>query len=342
MTPSKEARPAATVERLLRRRFGPARRVERLAADASVRQFWRIERTAGGTAVACVDPHGGTAALDRMQAAGRLLRSIGVPVAEILDRDDRIPALLLEDLGDWLLADALRAQTDAERRALYAEAGRIAGRIARLGTPEVKVEHPLAWPTLARERLRMELAFFVVHDVAGRRGVHDDGLLKALAGLFDAIVEHATVRPLALAHRDFHARNLLVRPGPVLGVVDYQDALLAPIYYDLVSLVRDPYVVPDAALAAAAVRAFSEETGAAAPEQEPVFAWVALQRDLKAIGTYAFQALRLGRERFTQYIPAAERLALRAAQELDGDAGRDAAALLLRIGFADDRRTAPA
>ena len=340
--PTKEARPATTVERLLRRRFGPARRVERLAADASVRQFWRIERTAGGTAVACVDPRGGTAALDRMQAAGRLLRSIGVPVAEILDRDDRIPALLLEDLGDWLLADALRAQTDAERRTLYAEAGRIAGRIARLGTPEVKVEHPLAWPMLARERLRMELAFFVVHDVAGRRGVHDEGLLKALAGLFDAIVEHATARPLALAHRDFHARNLLVRPGPALGVVDYQDALLAPAYYDLVSLVRDPYVVPDAALASEAVRAFSEETGAAAPEQEPLFAWVALQRDLKAIGTYAFQALRLGRERFSQYIPAAERLALRAAQELGNDAGRDAAALLLRIGFADDRRTAPA
>jgi aminoglycoside/choline kinase family phosphotransferase len=342
VTPTKEARPAATVERLLRRRFGPARRVERLAADASVRQFWRIERTAGGTAVACVDPHGGTAALDRMQAAGRLLRSIGVPVAEILDRDDRIPALLLEDLGDWLLADALRAQTDAERRSLYAEAGRIAGRIARLGTPEVKIEHPLAWPMLARERLRMELAFFTVHDVAGRRGVHDEGLLKSLAVLSDTIVEHATARPLALAHRDFHARNLLVRPGPALGVVDYQDALLAPVYYDLVSLVRDPYVVPDAALAAEAVRAFSEETGAAAPEQEPLFAWVALQRDLKAIGTYAFQALRLGRERFTQYIPAAERLALRAAQEIGGDAGRDAAALLLRIGFADDRRTAPA
>jgi hypothetical protein len=342
VTPSKEARPAATVERLLRRRFGPARRVERLAADASVRQFWRIERTAGGTAVACVDARGGTAALDRMQAAGRLLRSIGVPVAEILDRDDRIPALLLEDLGDWLLADALRAQTDAERRSLYGEAGRIAGRIARLGTPEVKVEHPLAWPMLARERLRMELAFFAVHDVAGRRGVHDEGLLKALAVLFDAIVQQATVRPLALAHRDFHARNLLVRPGPALGVVDYQDALLAPVYYDLASLVRDPYVVPDAALAAEATRAFSEETGAAAPGSDPLFAWVALQRDLKAIGTYAFQALRLGRERFTQYIPAAERLALRAVQEIGGDAGGDAAALLLRIGFADDRRTAPA
>jgi len=342
VTPPKDARPAATIERLLRRRFGPARRVERLAADASVRQFWRIERTAGGTAVACVDARGGTVALDRMQAACTLLRSIGVPVAEILDRDDRIPALLLEDLGDWLLADALRAQTDAERRTLYAEAGRIAGRIARLGTPEIKVEHPLAWPMLARERLRMELAFFTVHDVAGRRGVRDDGLLRALAGLSDGIVGHVTSRPLALAHRDFHARNLLVRPGPALGVVDYQDALLAPVYYDLASLVRDPYVVPDAALAGEAARAYAAGAGDAAPEEDPLFAWVALQRDLKAIGTYAFQALRLGRERFTQYIPAAERLALRAAREIGGDAGRDAEALLLRIGFADDRRSAPA
>jgi hypothetical protein len=342
VTPTKEPRPSAAVEQLLRRRFGPARRVERLAADASVRQFWRIERAAGGTAVACVDARGGTAALDRMQAACRLLRSIGVPVAEILDRDDRIPALLLEDLGDWLLADALRAQTDAERRALYAEAGRIAGRIARHGTPEIKVEHPLAWPMLAKERLRMELAFFAVHDVAGRRGMHDEGLLRALAELSDAIVGQATARPLALAHRDFHARNLLVRPGPALGVVDYQDALLAPVYYDLASLVRDPYVVPDAALAGEAARAFAAEAGDTAPEGDPLFAWVALQRDLKAIGTYAFQALRLGRERFTQYIPAAERLALHAAREIGGPAGQEAVSLLLRLGFSDDRRTAPA
>jgi hypothetical protein len=49
-----------------------------------------------------------------------------------------------------------------------------------------------------------------------------------------------------------------------------------------------------------------------------------------------------GRERFTQYIPAAERLALRAAREIAGEAGRDAESLLLRIGFVDDRRTAPA
>jgi hypothetical protein len=342
VTPPQEARPAATVERLLRRRFGPARRVERLAADASVRQFWRIERTAGGTAVACVDARGGTAALDRMQAACALLRAIEVPVAEILDRDDRIPALLLEDLGDWLLADALRSQTGAEQRALYGEAGRIAGRIARLGTPEVKIEHPLAWPMLAKERLRMELAFFAVHDVAGRRGVSDQGLLRALAALSGEIVAQLTARPLALAHRDFHARNLLVRPGPALGVVDYQDALLAPAWYDLASLVRDPYVVPAPALENEAARAFVAEAGGPDAAADPLFAWVALQRDLKAIGTYAFQALRLGRERFTQYIPAAERLALRAARELGGDAGREAEALLLRLGFADDRRTAPA
>jgi hypothetical protein len=342
VTPPKERRPAATVERLLRRRFGPARRVERLAADASVRQFWRIEKTAGGTAVACVDARGGAAALDRMQAACELLRAIGVPVAAILDRDDQIPALLLEDLGDWLLADALRSLTAAEQRALYGEAGRIAGRIARLGTPQVRVEHPLAWPMLAKERLRMELAFFAVHDVAGRRGVRDDGLLHALAALSDRIVSEAAARPLELAHRDFHARNLLVRSGPTLGVVDYQDALLAPVYYDVASLVRDPYVVPDAALAAEAANAFAAEAGGTAFADDPLFFWVALQRDLKAIGTYAFQALRLGRERFTQYIPAAERLALRAARELGGTAGREAEALLLRLHFSDDRRTAPA
>jgi len=333
LTREAETRSAAAIERQLRRRFGPIRRLDRLAADASVRQFWRLERASGGTVVACVDLRGGVAGLDRMQAAAALLRDVGVPVAAILDRDDAIPALLLEDLGDWLLAEALRAQTDAERSTLYAEAGRIAGRIARAGTPQVRVEHPLAWPTLGKERLRMELAFFTVHDLAARRGVRDGGLLREMSRLSDRIVEAITARPLQLAHRDFHARNLLVRPGPALGVVDYQDALLAPPLYDLASLVRDPYVVPTAALEQAASRAYAEEAGAARPADDPLFAWVALQRDLKAIGTYAYQSTRGGRERFAQYIAPAERLALRAATEIGGPEGDEIKGLLARAGF---------
>lgn len=341
MTRDVDARPTAGIERQLRRRFGPARRLERLAADASVRQFWRIDRLSGGTVVACVDQRGGPAALDRMQAAAALLREIGVPVATILDRDDAISALLLEDLGDRLLADALRAQTDSERVALYAEAGRIAGRIAKGGTPRVQVEHPLAWPILGAERLRMELAFFAVHDLASRRGVRDEGLLREISRLSDRIVEAITAAPLQLAHRDFHARNLLVRPGPALGVVDYQDALLAPPFYDLASLVRDPYVVPGPPLAEAASRTFVEEAGGAVPGDDPCFAWVALQRDLKAIGTYAYQSTKRGRERFARYIAPAEGLALRAAAEIGGPEGAEVGRLLARAGFTAAREWGP-
>jgi hypothetical protein len=46
-----------------------------------------------------------------------------------------------------------------------------------------------------------------------------------------------------LVHRDYHSRNLLVSPGGNPGIVDFQDAVQGPISYDLVSLLKDCYVV---------------------------------------------------------------------------------------------------
>lgn len=307
--------PAADVAARLAARFG-ARDVRPLAPDASVRAFYRLVFPDGGTRIALVDPQGGRAALDRMVVAGALLEDIGVPVPRLDDRDDALTALLFEDLGDTLLADALPGLEPAERAAAYEEAGRIAGRIARHGTPRITAAHALATPRLHRERLRWELALWITQDVAGRRGIEDHGLFRELAAVCDRICAVLGNAAPQLAHRDFHARNLMVRPGRPLGVVDFQDTLLAPPLYDLASLVRDPYVEPDGALARAAAKGFADEQGGGDPLEEPLFAWVALQRDLKALGTYAFQARRRGRTRFLESVAPAERLARLAVDAL--------------------------
>ncbi len=333
--PRAERVPDQAIADRLRERFAPVAEVEPLAPDASVRRFYRLRRPHGATVVALVDQDGGPPALTRMILAADLLASIDVPVPRVLDRDESIPALLLEDLGDRLLAAALPELPPEDSRRAWQEAGRIAARIARRGSPLVPPDHPLAQPVLGYDKLRAELAFFAVHDVTARRGIDDRGLLAELAHVLDRVADRCALPARQLAHRDFHARNLLLRDDGSLGVVDFQDLLFAPPGYDLASLVHDPYVDLPPELADAAGEGWRAEAGGVLPDPRELEAWpwVSLQRLLKAIGTYAFQATRMDRPRFARYIPVAERRALAAARALPDRDRHGVLAILEKIGF---------
>ena len=68
-----------------------------------------------------------------------------------------------------------------------------------------------------------------------QRGIFDQG--------FKALVASAGEQPRCFVHRDYHSRNLMATPGTTPGVLDFQDAVAGPITYDLVSLLRDVYIV---------------------------------------------------------------------------------------------------
>jgi aminoglycoside/choline kinase family phosphotransferase len=258
----------------------------------------------------------------------------GAPLPRILAADRDLLSVAFEDLGDLLLADAFDSLTPRRAAEVYSRAGEIAASIGVEGTSRVTPGHPLATRPLARERLRVELAFFATHDVAGRRGIDDRELLRRLASGLDLIADETDRLPRELAHRDFHARNILLRPDGGLGVVDFQDALLAPKYYDLVSLVFDPYVPVDRELRRSACTAWSARRASALdPEEDPGFYWAAVQRVLKALGTYAFQATVRANKRFGPSIAPAERTALDLAGAIDERTGTRLHGLFAEIGF---------
>jgi hypothetical protein len=313
-------------------RFLPGATAEPLRADASVRSFYRLRRGTT-TLVAMVDAGGGAQQLDRLLAAHEVLSRAGARVPRLHDRAEDLDALAMEDLGDQLLADALARCPPAEQERLYRAAGAMAGRIACADPAAIDAHAQLGQPRLAWDRLRAELSFFLVHEVVARRGCADRPLLAELGRSLDRVADAAAALPPRLAHRDFHARNLMVLPDGTLAVVDFQDALLAPRHYDLASLVRDPYVVPAAELEQAARVGYAEQAPAIGPPNPTELAWVALQRDLKAIGTYAYQARLGGRPQFAGAIAPAERLALRAVDELPPADAAPLRDVLARIGF---------
>lgn len=145
-----------------------------------------------------------------------------------------------------------------------------------------------------------ELEFFREHFVEGlrERALAADER-ETLTREFRSIATELCSHPFVLCHRDFHSRNLLVVSGE-LAVIDFQDARRGPRAYDLVSLLNDSYVEQSPELVAAMVERFERAIGAAVSAEYDV---AALQRNLKALGTFGYQIGRRGNDVYRRYLP---------------------------------------
>jgi len=280
-------------------RLRPGARVEEIAGDASSRRFHRVHPPSGPTCVV-MDYGAPFAGESDDQRLTRIFLEAGLPVAAILAAGPEVGALLLQDLGPTSLEDALSAGRDPGP--LYARAAGLAVRIAVDGTAALARSERAAGPALDAARFRFEMDFFLEHYVAGLCGRPARGLAPRLHALADAA---AASSPPVLCHRDFHSRNLLVRPDGSLAMVDLQDARWGPDTYDLASLLRDAYVD----LAEDLLERTLEGARTALPgPPDPTgfrsrFDLVATQRMVKALGTFGYQAGALGRGRYLSAIP---------------------------------------
>ena len=302
--------------------------VEPLVKEAGERVYFRVRpdsRTAArepgmAAVVLCVMAEPYAPGSLPFANSTRLYRALGVRTPRILEEAPALGVIALEDLGDELL-QAVAAEGDAAVSELYGEAVDIVARIqiegARLAeTREAKDYRAFATRLDAALFLR-ELRFFGEHFLADYAGLRPgERALGELTSLFSALAEEAASGPLALAHRDVHSRNLIAGDGPggasprrVLWVIDHQDSRIGPRSYDLMSLVRDPYVAtggtprppfrePDL------VARFQDAAGIRGNPLELLaeFDAVALQRNLKALGTYGFQVSRRRNDVYRRYV----------------------------------------
>jgi aminoglycoside/choline kinase family phosphotransferase len=162
------------------------------------------------------------------------------------------------------------------------------------------------------EKLSWELQFFVKHFLGAYRGaVLSAAEREALDRELMRLAEELAAEPRVLCHRDYHSRNLMLHHGQ-LYIIDFQDARMGPDTYDLVSLLRDSYVdlsereVDELIAFFLALRGVSAGAGATSSEPRAFrrrFDLMAMQRNLKALGTFGFQTATRGNPVYIQYIP---------------------------------------
>jgi aminoglycoside/choline kinase family phosphotransferase len=290
-------------------------RVVPLTGDASDRRYFRIIPPDGRSIVLAL--HVGAIEFDSLPFANvaRLLRQIPLPVPELIDHSDSLGVIALQDLGDVTLQAHLGAATATEHAALYREAVAFIELLQRRGA-ELPADGYLPYRVAFDvEKLTWELEFFVKHFIEGYRGaVLSASQRAALASQWSSIAGELASEPRVLCHRDYHSRNLMLHGGS-LYIIDFQDARMGPDTYDLASLLRDSYVdladreVDDLIAYFLALKERTELGEARRREFRRRFDLMALQRNLKALGTFGYQTMTRRNPVYIQYMPRTLRYA---------------------------------
>ena len=280
-------------------------RVVPLTGDASDRRYFRILPRSGDSYVLAVysapfDYH----ALPFVNVHD-LLATMPVPVPQILGHAGELGVIALEDLGDVTLQAHLGTAPAAAHAALYRQAVAFIAVIQKRGAELTSSKYVPYGVAFDVEKLTWELDFFTKHFLEAYRGAGlTDGSRDALKREFAVIIEELAAEPRVLCHRDFHSRNLMLHDGR-LCIIDFQDARLGPDTYDLASLLRDSYLDLPAVVVDELIAYFLALSGRTGEEAvfRRRFDLMALQRNLKALGTFGYQTIARRNPVYIQYIP---------------------------------------
>lgn len=283
----------------------PGPPVERLlpaSADASFRRYFRVHRN-GETQIA-MDAPPEREALDAWLRVARILAATGVHVPTVIAVDAEQGFVLMGDLGRKHYLEALGAGADPDP--LYNDAIHALVQMQSGGA-----EQAAELPAYDRTLLLREMELFPEWFVGRHLGLAPAAAARrTIAEAFGWLCEQALAQPAVLVHRDYHSRNLLVRADGNPGIVDFQDAVRGPVSYDLVSLLKDCYVVWPARRLTGWLDRYRERAAAAGidagADRAQFLHWfdtMGLQRHIKVLGIFARLWHRDGKSGYLADLP---------------------------------------
>ncbi len=271
------------------------------SSDASFRRYFRVRAGNGSRIVMDAPPP-----MENVRPFVRiaqLLGTGGLHVPRVFEQDPEQGFLLLEDLGTTTYLQAVRAEP-AVAHGLMIDA------IDALVTLQ-RIDGSGVVPPYDRALLARELELFPEWCVQRHHGqILTDAHRAALGAVFELLLRNNLAQPQVLVHRDWHSRNLMRTVSRNPGVLDFQDAVVGPISYDLISLLRDAYVEwPEEQQLDWAIRYWERARKAGLPVASDAadfyrdLDWMGLQRGLKVLGIFARLHHRDGKAQYLDDLP---------------------------------------
>lgn len=270
---------------------------EPASSDASFRRYFRVTHQKGQHIVMDAPPEKeNTEPFIRIAA---LLTKHSVNIPDIVQQDIKQGFLLLEDFGSQCFLDLL---SDSTADKFYSSAFDSLFQMQNsINTDTCQL------PLYDKALLDSELVLFYQWFLLQTLNLSIPENLKI--SLNQLLISSALEQPQVCVHRDYHSRNLMVLKHNSPGIIDFQDAVIGPITYDLVSLLRDCYIAwPEHKIEQWITQYFQHitELGLINTSLESFTRWfdlMGVQRHLKAIGIFSRLYLRDNKPGYLQDIP---------------------------------------
>ena len=281
-----------------------------LPGDASTRRYIRLNLE--GKPAMLMDAPPPREKVDAFHDIGRLLAGLGLSTPDFLAVDREKGFLLLEDFGDRTFTNELAAGRN--EAPLYALAIDTLIALHRRWQERDEEAAGIAVPLYSDSILMEEVSRFADWYLPEAVGPEKAAALKEeFLALWQELLPGARAVPDSLVLRDYHVDNLMVLPGRdgvlACGLLDFQDAVVGPLTYDLMSLVCDVRRDVTPVVAQEAVKRYL----AAFPELsedafQKSFAVMSAQRNVKILGNFTRLLIRDGKASYLQFIPRTWRL----------------------------------
>ncbi len=273
---------------------------EPASSDASFRRYFRV--ILGDESYVVMDAPPAKEDCTSFIAIATLLFEQGINAPQIFHQSLEKGFLVLSDLGSESYLDYLNDETADER---YGDAVQALHKMHNL--PVTKLDVPLYGSGLLQQEMGLFDEWFIDKLLAIELSAAEKTTLTAIKNLLS---ESALAQPQVFVHRDYHSRNLMLTMKNNPGVIDFQDAVVGPITYDLVSLYRDCYIDWADEKIYAWLDVFLQQR----KEQGHVdefdktqfyqwFDWMGVQRHLKVLGIFSRLFLRDGKPGYLNDIP---------------------------------------
>ncbi len=266
-----------------------------LAGDASARRYFRVSVSNKRYVVMDAPP---PESCDVFVQLAKQLKEGGLTVPTVIAADLEQGFLVLDDFGDQLYLDALNENTaDSLYHAAFS---------ALIKIQQCSIKVPFFDSALMLEQFSLFEKWYL-HKHKGVTTI-DSNLLSAV---YEPLMRNITEQPQVLVHRDYHSRNLMLVESQGPGILDFQDAVIGPVTYDLVSLLQDCYISWPLEKTHAWVLLFQEqlqkagllEAGFSSAQFLKWFDWTGVQRHLKNLGIFARLHYRDNKSQYLHDIP---------------------------------------
>lgn len=272
-----------------------------ISGDASFRRYFRVQAD-DKSFIVMDSPPELIEVMPFVKLANAYLKQ-GVSTPQVIEINVEDGFLLLSDLGDVQLLSELTLNNVDH---YYGQALALLDSVSK-----VKDNGEIPLPLYDGEFVKRELDIFTDWLIKHHLGIElDDATQVMLDRTYAVLINNAAEQPKVGMHRDYHSRNLMLKNGH-LHVIDFQDAVLGPITYDAVSLLRDCYIRwPDEVVEKLMLQHFQQVVDAGVVDKDlPVatyrrwFDLMGLQRHIKAAGIFARLKYRDAKPAYMNDIP---------------------------------------